>query len=436
MKININQGLKLPLRRLAEILALVATTAASTATPAIEITSVPPYGSCDRLQGRVTNADPATHAVVVFIYIPCVYWWSKPVCNPALTPIRADGTWSCSVATGGIDNLATNFCAMLVSTGYTGPCVLGLPALPPAVTSQAIAIQYVSREPVFPRRISFSGYEFHVKLSPCLTIGPGPCYYGDGTDQVWLDASNRLHLRISYSNSRWRSAEVISMRRFGYGRYVIYLDTPIDALDANAVWGCFTYGDMPCNTWREIDFLEATRWGNPNDSNNCQFVVQPWNVAGHRERFRVPPTVAKTTHVCVWDTDRVTFQTFAGHSTNDADLIREWTCTNAIPVPGDDTLRMNLYLADNKPPFNGQPVEVVISRFEWRPLLKNWRYGEGTFEFTILGQAGQIYEVQTSDDLQNWTTQDTVSATSAAMLYRDTNAAARTKQFYRVLPVP
>ena len=364
-----NRHSKLPLRRLSQILvaALVpAAPASHAATPTIEITNVPPYGTCCRLEGRVSNANPAIHAVAVFIYVPCANWWSKPRCSAALTPIQADGAWSCNVTTGGIDNLATCFAALLVSTNYSEPCVEGCSALPANVIAKALASASTSRMAVFPHNIQFSGYEWHAKLSPCLAIGPGPCCYGDSTNQVWLDNSGRLHLRASYSGYRWWSAEVISMRRFGFGRYVFFLDSSIDDLDANAVWGCFIFGDQPCNTWRELD-LEFTRWGNTNDSNNAQFVVQPWNVPGHLQRFRVSPTVTNSTHVFVWGPDRVTFQTFAGHSTNAIDLIREWTCTNSIPAPGDDTVRLNLYLADGKPPVSGQPVEVVISRFEWQP---------------------------------------------------------------------
>jgi hypothetical protein len=440
MKKNIKQGLQLPLRRLARIFAaaLVAMTPASRgATPTIEITYVPSYGSCSRLEGRVLNADPATNAVAVFIYMPCANWWSKPNCSPALTPIQADGTWSCNVTTGGIDNLATNFVALLVSTNYSQPCVEGLSALPANVLAQALASASASRETIFPRSLRFSGYDWHVKLAPCLTINPGPCYYGDSTNQVWLDDTGRLHLRASYNSNRWWSAEVISMRRFGYGRYVFFVDTSIDAVDANAVWGCFVYGDKPCGTWREIDF-EFTRWGNTNDTNNAQFVVQPGDAPEHRERFRVAPTATNSTHVFVWDTDRVTFQTYAGHSTNSADLIHEWTSTNAIPVPGDDTVRLNLYLADGKPPVSGQPVEVVISRFEWQPLLvlTNWSYDHGTFQFTLLGQSNCSYQVMASTDLRAWSNLATLDVTSGTVVFRDTNAATLPHRFYRAVRSP
>ena len=150
------------------------------------------------------------------------------------------------------------------------------------------------------------------------------------------------------------------------------------------------------------------------------------------------PTVTNSTHVFVWDTDRVTFQTYAGHSTNAADLIHEWTSTNAIPVPGDDTVRLNLYLADGKAPVSGQPVEVVISRFEWQPLLvlnklavrpRNVSiHAPGPIQLFLPGVA--------STDLRDWTNLATLDVTSGPVVFRDTNAAALPLRFYRAVRSP
>src|SRR5207247_9987138 len=64
------------------------------ATPSIEITNVPAYGSFANLGGRVLEASPAAYRVAVFIYVPNAGWYSKPYCDPQLTTIQPDGSWS------------------------------------------------------------------------------------------------------------------------------------------------------------------------------------------------------------------------------------------------------------------------------------------------------------------------------------------------------
>ena len=76
------------------------------AAPSIEITNTPPIGSFDNLAGRVSEANPAQHRVAVFIYVPSAGWYSKPYCNPQLTVIQPNSSWSADITTGGADELA------------------------------------------------------------------------------------------------------------------------------------------------------------------------------------------------------------------------------------------------------------------------------------------------------------------------------------------
>ena len=142
------------------------------ATPSILITNLPPHGSTNDLAGKVLNANPATHAVVVFIYVPGYGWVSKPTCGQSLTPIQTNGTWSADITTGGGDTNATRIAALLVSTNYNEPCVLGLANLPTNIYAQAIAKKVVTRPSPGVRFLSFSGFDWWVKnfVTP---VGPG-----------------------------------------------------------------------------------------------------------------------------------------------------------------------------------------------------------------------------------------------------------------------
>lgn len=135
------------------------------------------------------------------------------------------------------------------------------------------------------RTLSFSGYEWKVKASR-RPVGPGPNFFSDSLNNVWVDAQGSLHLRITHRKNRWYCAEVISQQSFGYGTYRFYLDTRVDKLDPNIVLGLFTWSDDPEFDHREID-IECARWGNADNDTNAQFVVQPYDIPEHRLRFSV-----------------------------------------------------------------------------------------------------------------------------------------------------
>lgn len=85
--------------------------------PSISFTKVPLLGSFQKLEGT-TNVDPATYAVVVYIKVGST-WWVKPLTNQPLTSIKSDGSWTCSITTGGIDETATEIRAYVVLKTWT-----------------------------------------------------------------------------------------------------------------------------------------------------------------------------------------------------------------------------------------------------------------------------------------------------------------------------
>ena len=71
------------------------------------------------------------------------------------------------------------------------------------------------------KTIFFSGYNWTVKNSPGK-VGPGPNYFSDSANNVWVDTQGRLHLKITKRNGRWYCAEVISEVSFGYGEHLFF----------------------------------------------------------------------------------------------------------------------------------------------------------------------------------------------------------------------
>ncbi len=218
----------------------------------------------------------------------------------------------------------------------------------------------------YTRTLSFSGYTWMVKKSSSK-VGPGPNFFSDSANNVWVDTSGRLHLKIAKSGPRWQCAEVINQSSLGNGAYRFYLDSVVDNLDPNVVLGLFTWNDDPAYNHREID-VEFARWGNARDPTNAQYVVQPYDVQGNLVRFTQPPATPQSIHGFLWGPSSIYHRGVKGTNpatTNPADLIAEHTFLSGIPVPGGENARINLWLVNGRAPTNRQSVEVIIGRFEF-----------------------------------------------------------------------
>jgi hypothetical protein len=416
------------------------------ATPSIEITNVPPFGSFANLGGRVSDALPAACRVAVFIYVPSAGWWSKPYCDPALTVLQPDGSWSADITTGGADEFATRITALLVGTNYAEPCVMGLPALPASVTTQALAAATVERVNPDIRWIRFSGYDWWVKDSPGL-VGPGPNYFSDSTENVWLDGGGRLHLRITNRSNQWQCAEVVTKRAFGYGSYRFELDSIVNDINPSVVLGLFTWSDDPAYTHREID-VECGRWADPGDVNNAQYVVQPWDWPNHLARYAVPAGLSHSTHSFTWESNRISYQAVRGAYSPDpapTNLISAWIFNRAADVPqaGDENVRINLWLINGNEPTNHSEVEFVVKSFQFVPpgppqpaVLLRPHPESGCLSFEIAAQVDRSYEVQVSSNLIAWQGLDTLLATNSLMSFTDTNGIKDEPRGYRLLTLP
>jgi len=215
------------------------------------------------------------------------------------------------------------------------------------------------------RTISFSGYTWGVKASSGK-VGPGPNYFSSTTDNVWVDSTGRLHLKITKKSNKWYSAEVYLNASLGYGTYRFYLDSAVDGLDPNVVLGLFTWSNDPAYNDRELD-IEFSRWGDKFNQ-NAQYVVQPYNLAGHLYRFQEPANHPQTTHTFLWKSDSVFFQSWTGQTATPGPVIAQNLFLDGIPPTGSEVVHMNLWLNQGHAPTNGGAAEVIVKRFEFAPL--------------------------------------------------------------------
>jgi hypothetical protein len=216
-------------------------------------------------------------------------------------------------------------------------------------------------KPGYPDAIAWSGGTWQVKTSNAA-VGPGPNIFSKAN--VSVDGAGFLHLRIAQdASSRWTAAEVIGPTSYGYGTYTFTVATRLDAFDPNVVLGLFTWSDKAPYAHRELD-VEVAKWGNADDPSNAQFVVQPYDKAGHLERFTAGDAV-RTLQQFEWRAGTVVF---TSTRLDTHQVVASYTYTGSdVPKPGDERVRLNLWLFNGAAPTNGLPAEVVVESFGFAP---------------------------------------------------------------------
>src|ERR1700722_197489 len=92
----------------------------------------------------------------------------------------------------------------------------------------------------------------------------------DGSpNNVSIDGSGYLHLKITSTAGTWTASELFTTDDLGFGTYQWQVDGPIDVYDKNVVLGLFPYGPaagIGADGTNEID-IEYARWGQPSGPN-------------------------------------------------------------------------------------------------------------------------------------------------------------------------
>jgi hypothetical protein len=216
-------------------------------------------------------------------------------------------------------------------------------------------------KPGYPDKVTWSGLTWSIKTSRSA-VGPGPNVFDKAN--VSVDGDGHLRLRIAKNAAgRWTCAEVIGPTSHGYGTYTFDIASPVNAFDPNVVLGLFTWSDRAQQAHREID-IEFARWGNAGDPTNAQFVVQPWDALNHMYRF-VAPTTTNTRHTFEWRPGQVTWNSYELGGTTPV-LRASYSYSGAdVPSSKDERVRLNLWLFQGQAPTDGQPVEVIVKRFDF-----------------------------------------------------------------------
>lgn len=180
------------------------------------------------------------------------------------------------------------------------------------------------------KTVQFSGITWNVRNG---SGGPGPNYWSDSPDNIWIDADGQLHLKIRKVGNTWYCSEIYAQQSFGFGEYSFYVASNVESFDPEIVAGLFTYE----TDTREVD-IEFSRWGNPAN-NDGWYTVQPV-IAGNQQNFALNLVNDSSTHKFTWGSSNIYFQSYHGHYTtlpSTENLISEWNYTgNSIPPVGNE----------------------------------------------------------------------------------------------------
>lgn len=327
--------------------------------PSIAFTKIPPAAQggrerVDTISGRVSGARPGQRIVV---YAKSGPWWVQPWPEQSLIAINTDSTWSTQT------HLGYEYAALLVNADYhPAPTIDVAPTRSGSVVALKI-VNGVGSLPDLPTvPLRFSGYDWNVRTTDSARGGLNNLY---DADNVWIEKSGAVHLRISSKPKGWTCAQLILARSLGYGTYnFVVRDTA--RLDPAVVLSMHTHdpsaGDQHFREWD----IELGRWGRPTSRENAQFGIQPFYVPGNLARFTEPP--GTLTYSLLWEPGGAVFKAFRGSSIpTGAHSFYEHTFTAGVPSPGQEHLEFMFYIVASEKSPQHKNTEVIIDKFEYLP---------------------------------------------------------------------
>ena len=322
--------------------------------PKISFTKVPEFGvgnasQLNPIEGAVEGAHREEHVV---LYAKSGDWWVQPLRNKALTAIQGDSSWKNRTHPG------SNYAALLVKADYVPRLrTAELPSVGGSVLAVATVREQVASSPLG-KSIVFAGYDWQVRDTENDAGGTRNFYR---PENVWLETDGSLHLRLAASISRWTSAAVNLRRSLGYGTYR-FVVRDLSRMELAAAFAMTTWSSR--HTAHEMD-IEVSKWGE-TFTRNAQFVIQPYHLAANTIQFDLPP--GKVTFMLRWAPGRAAFKAFRGAKADwEQPSIREHVFTSGVPVAGEETLNLNLYVFGNRTSPIQRGTEVAVEAFDYLP---------------------------------------------------------------------
>jgi hypothetical protein len=209
--------------------------------------------------------------------------------------------------------------------------------------------------------VDFAGHKWYIKDSD-QPLQPGPCFW---TSKNVLLKGDELHLSVAHGDSgSWMSSEVMIDTSFGYGHYEIAVESALADHNENVVFKVFIWDETNSLYNEEIDLIEASRFGDPFNPFNAQFVVAPWNLDHRINRFAILSTCTSSIITLDWPKTQLFFSIFCP----DTGFVSSWQPEDIsiIPIPsGNERLHLNAWQNFGNGPTDDSPVTFIVSSFSF-----------------------------------------------------------------------
>jgi hypothetical protein len=186
------------------------------------------------------------------------------------------------------------------------------------------------------------------------------------------DGSTYLTLQLTSGASYPAGAEIFSEQRgFGYGTYLVVVSSKLTNEtigDAGAFGGLFTFDFTDSPAYREIDMNETR----PNNGEPKKQLLKnhAWDNGGSISWITDScdyDTAGIQTHRMVWESDKITFDSFVGDNTTGPSYFHTVQDTH-VPTPGLERIHFNVFVDTSIAGFaDNQPFSVAIKDFSFVP---------------------------------------------------------------------
>ncbi len=314
-------------------------------------------GTTGVIRGQVVGRHRGRH-IVLYSFADS-RWWVQPTEAAPRTEIATDGTWKAQI------HLGTEYAAILTKEDVlVAPFVETVPTL--GNTIEAVTVvkgsdnelppsEDLSQEPT----VRFSGFDWKVRTRPGDLASKTNEY---SSENVFVDESGALHLRLLRNAHGWVCSEIRSVRSFGYGTYSASLqDTGY--FEPAIMFSAFTYFDQPTDGDHRELAMRVTRRGVASNTNG-EFSIQPSFVPANFYHFTVPSGPLKL--VMSWHPDEAGFAV-SREQTRAAKPIVSWPVRTGLPISDDTHMFFNLCNYGYAPLVPTHDTEVVVTAFEFYP---------------------------------------------------------------------
>ena len=182
------------------------------------------------------------------------------------------------------------------------------------------------------------------------------------SDNVFVDTSGALHMRLTHGERGWVCAEMQTVRTLGFGDYAVSIDDT-SQLEPAAMFSAFTYFERSTDGDHRELAIHLTRRGLPSNT-NAEFRAEPSFMPTNFYHFEVPSGPLRLS--LHWRPEQAEFLV-AREQGEPRRPVASWLFKNGVPQSQDTHLYLNLCNYGYAPSPLTRDAEVVVKNVQFYP---------------------------------------------------------------------